>query len=221
VASGGVCGNGNFDPGEDCDDGNTSDGDCCSSTCTFEPAGSACPDDGNPCTDNKCNGLGVCLRINITGPCDDGSFCTVGDSCQAGVCQGAPRDCSAAGDQCSDGVCDEVAAECVGQTKPDGTGCDDSDLCTQSDVCLAGNCTGQNAVVCTPIDQCHDAGVCDPGTGVCSSPVKADGMACDDGDLCTQTDVCLTGMCMGGDPIVCTALDECHDVGVCDPASGA
>src|SRR5581483_2287784 len=57
------CGNGILDPGEDCDDGNTRDGDCCSSTCTFEPAGSAC-DDGNACTTNEtCDGAGTCAGV--------------------------------------------------------------------------------------------------------------------------------------------------------------
>src|SRR5437764_20391 len=32
------CGDGVLDPGEQCDDGNVQDGDCCSSTCRFEPA---------------------------------------------------------------------------------------------------------------------------------------------------------------------------------------
>jgi len=32
----GVCGDGNLDPGEDCDDGNTLAGDCCSPTCRNE-----------------------------------------------------------------------------------------------------------------------------------------------------------------------------------------
>ena len=40
TATPGLCGNGNVDPGEQCDDGNTANGDCCSSTCHFEPAGS-------------------------------------------------------------------------------------------------------------------------------------------------------------------------------------
>ena len=39
------CGNGIIEPGEDCDDGNTLDGDCCSASCQFEPADSPCPDD--------------------------------------------------------------------------------------------------------------------------------------------------------------------------------
>src|SRR5207245_3600351 len=47
-----VCGNGILDRGEQCDDGNNVDGDCCSSSCRFEAAGSAC-DDGNPCTANS------------------------------------------------------------------------------------------------------------------------------------------------------------------------
>ncbi len=37
-----TCGNGETDPGEDCDDGNVSDGDGCSAVCAFEPTG---PDD--------------------------------------------------------------------------------------------------------------------------------------------------------------------------------
>ena len=67
-ASGGItaerlCGNGALDTGEECDDGNLSDGDCCSSSCQFEAAGSACPDDGDPCTTNTCDGSGGCGQL--------------------------------------------------------------------------------------------------------------------------------------------------------------
>jgi cysteine-rich repeat protein len=31
------CGDGHLDEGEECDDGNTADGDGCSATCTYEP----------------------------------------------------------------------------------------------------------------------------------------------------------------------------------------
>ncbi|HZR79597.1 MAG TPA: myxococcus cysteine-rich repeat containing protein [Candidatus Binatia bacterium] len=37
-----VCGDGTVDAGEECDDGNTTDGDCCSSTCTRELVDPAC-----------------------------------------------------------------------------------------------------------------------------------------------------------------------------------
>lgn len=49
-------------PTEDCDDGNTTPGDCCSSTCQFEASGSSCQDDGDPCTGvEECDGSGACL----------------------------------------------------------------------------------------------------------------------------------------------------------------
>lgn len=54
------CGDGVVQPGETCDDGNTNDGDCCSSACQYESAGSAC-DDGVVCTAlDTCDGAGAC-----------------------------------------------------------------------------------------------------------------------------------------------------------------
>jgi hypothetical protein len=43
-------------------------------------------------------------------------------------------------------------------------------------------------VTCTAVDQCHSAGTCNPATGVCSNPSKANGTSCNDGNACTQTD---------------------------------
>jgi cysteine-rich repeat protein len=60
-----VCGNTFVEPGEDCDDGNTLDGDCCSSTCHFEPAANGCADDGNACTDDQCDGAGECQHVAV------------------------------------------------------------------------------------------------------------------------------------------------------------
>lgn len=57
-----TCGDGVLEPGEACDDGNRDDGDCCSSTCLWEAAGSPCVDDGEPCTRDVCNGTGTCLH---------------------------------------------------------------------------------------------------------------------------------------------------------------
>jgi cysteine-rich repeat protein len=56
------CGNGVVTPPEQCDDGNTANGDCCSSTCRYEPNGSSCPDDGNVCTTDLCNATGACVH---------------------------------------------------------------------------------------------------------------------------------------------------------------
>ena len=51
--------------------------------------------------------------------------------------------------------------------------------------------------------------------------VRADGTPCDDGDGCTRTDTCQGGVCVGADPVVCAAADQCHVPGTCNPASGA
>lgn len=60
-----VCGNGIVESGEDCDGGNSASGDCCSSTCHYESAGSVCSDEGNVCTDDECDGLGSCAHQPI------------------------------------------------------------------------------------------------------------------------------------------------------------
>lgn len=57
-----VCGDGAVELAEQCDDGNTLDGDCCAADCTFEPAGSACPGDGDVCTQDVCDGAGSCTH---------------------------------------------------------------------------------------------------------------------------------------------------------------
>ncbi len=116
-------------------------------------------------------------------------------------------------DACTNGACTHTAAA-------DGTSCSDGNACTQTDACKNGVCVGSDLVTCTAKDQCHDAGSCDPATGQCSNPVKADGSACDDGDACTQTDTCQAGACSGSNPVTCTASDACHVTGTCDSATG-
>jgi hypothetical protein len=91
----------------------------------------------------------------------------------------------------------------------------------QTDTCQAGVCVGANPVVCEASGQCRIPGECDPATGECSTPPKTEGVECDDGNACTRTDTCVAGECVGTDPVVCKASDQCHDGGVCDPATGA
>jgi cysteine-rich repeat protein len=87
TATPGNCGNSNVDPGEYCDDGNTDNGDCCSSTCQFEPANTPCNDHNTCTTGEKCTAFGTCVGFtacNTTLTCDIcGSKCKV----TAGVCK--------------------------------------------------------------------------------------------------------------------------------------
>src|SRR5262249_40887849 len=124
-------------------------------------------------------------------------------------------------DQCHvAGVCDPATGFCSNPTAGDGTACSDGDACTRVDSCQGGRCVGASPVVCTAQDQCHVAGACAPATGRCSRPPAAEGTACNDGNACTQTDTCRGGACVGANPAVCTAQDQCHVAGVCDPATG-
>ena len=168
-------------------------------------------------------GTGLCSNPNkVDGSsCNDSNACTQSDTCQAGACAGANPVVCAALDQCHDaGTCDSATGMCSNPMKMDGSSCNDSNACTQSDTCQAGACTGANPVTCAALDQCHDAGACDSATGICSNPNKADGSSCNDSNACTQTDTCQAGACTGANPVTCAALDQCHDAGTCDSATG-
>jgi RNA polymerase subunit RPABC4/transcription elongation factor Spt4 len=95
------------------------------------------------------------------------------------------------------GVCNSMTGACTNPTKRDGTTCSDGNACTRTDTCQAGACVGASPVICTALDQCHVAGVCDTGTGICSNPARPDGSACSDADACTQIDSCQAGVCQG------------------------
>ncbi|TME73608.1 MAG: hypothetical protein E6I48_11345 [Chloroflexi bacterium] len=141
------CGNGLLDAGEQCDDGNRVDGDCCSSSCRFEASGGACSDDGNPCTD-RCDGAGRCVHDPGPDglPCDPGNDCVLGGRCAQGVCvPGTPAPagtvCAGAFDPCGENVCDG-AGTCTHRPEPDGSPCTDWDDCTVNDACQGGVCRG-------------------------------------------------------------------------------
>src|SRR5438093_6357020 len=71
--------------------------------------------------------------------------------------------------------------------KANGTACDDNNACTSGETCQNGACgSPTSTVTCTALDQCHVAGTCDPMSGVCSNPNKANGTACDDNNACTR-----------------------------------
>ena len=199
--------------GSECASAFCADGVCCNTACDAGTC-DACSIAAGAASDGTC--------ALLTGPaCDDADACTQSDTCQAGACTGSNPVICAAQDGCHDpGTCDPATGVCSNPSKADGSACDDADACTQSDTCQAGACTGSNPVTCAAQDGCHDAGTCDPATGVCASPNKADGTACDDGNACTQSDSCQAGSCAGADPVACTAQDQCHDVGTCDPATG-
>jgi stigma-specific protein Stig1 len=69
-------------------------------------------------------------------------------------------------------------------------------------------------IVCTALDQCHTAGICDPSTTLCSNPIASDGATCDDGDACTAGDACSGGVCQRGPINVCCPPPTVNIAGV-------
>jgi hypothetical protein len=89
--------------------------------------------------------------------------------------------------------------------------CDDGNACTSGDSCQAGECRGV-PVVCTALDQCHAAGVCDPATGQCTNPALPNLTPCNDGNSSTSSDHCWNGVCAGlacQDPTAPDFCDTC------------
>jgi hypothetical protein len=169
------------------------------------PIGASCPDDGNICTDDVCDGEGTCQHVANSAPCDDGDACTTNDTCLAGDCVGTGKaGCAACRDAQDGAPCDDGDActapdtcrggACVGMALS-GTACDDGNACTEQDECASGTCRGR-PVTCDDGDPCtQDA--CDAVRGCVHSAAGAEGDACDDGDPCTEPDACESGTCAG------------------------
>ena len=181
------CGNGVGDAGEQCDDGNVRDGDCCTATCQLAAPGALCTD-ANVCTDNACDGSGACVATNNTAACNDDVFCTVGETCWSGSCGGGTPNPCQDGISCTNDFCHPTFG-CVHLVND--SLCADGDPCT-TDVC-------EYPIPYPPIGCFH---------------YPATGPACDDGNLCTPTDTCQGGACIGSGHVGC---DDCL---ACDPDTG-
>ena len=230
-------------------------------------------------------GTGACARSGVLS-CEGGELI---DSCQSGVpaeldesCNGIDEDCDGTADEdyvptatsCGVGACaasgstacvsGAVTDDCVplpesietcnglddncdGAIDENGAAlCDDSDACTETDMCVDGLCVNGDTVECGAPDDCWVAGSCDPGTGLCSDPTPADdlrcddgnpctriaclgddcvvhpfgdGTPCDDGDACTVGETCRFAICWGGEPLDCDDGEACT-LDLCDPELG-
>lgn len=117
------------------------------------------------------------------------------DDLDAGECTVA-EDCPVVAGPCRERACINHAC----RPKNVEGSCDDGDLCTTGDHCVAGSCVA-TPVVCQALDTCHARGACDPGSGTCSHPTRPDDSVCDDEDSCTLVDTCMGGNCVGsGEP---------------------
>jgi MYXO-CTERM domain-containing protein len=221
--------------------------------CAYSPKADSTPcDDGNVCTQNDtcqsgickpgsattCPALDACHLPGTCNPqtgcsspaqpdgtkCDDANACTGGDTCQNGICAGAPIDCPWI-DACHPGVCDPTTGLCsnlpdpnCGQGGPSVPG-GSVQVCSDDTGCPLDHPHCVDHVCCTSTckDPCFSCALPDsPGT-CAHAPAGVDLR-----DDCGAAADCLStcdgnGMCVGADaqtqcePSRCT--DASHGLG--------
>eukprot|EP01064_Diplonema_japonicum_P027625 TRINITY_DN401_c6_g1_i3.p1 TRINITY_DN401_c6_g1~~TRINITY_DN401_c6_g1_i3.p1 ORF type:complete len:2382 (+),score=700.28 TRINITY_DN401_c6_g1_i3:234-7379(+) len=219
----GMCVEGsNTADGTPCDDANaaTVEDKCAAGICVGvdKCMGKACT------TNNECKNAqgscdintGNCVFTNKPNdvPCDDGNAITSSDKCTDGTCGGVDLCASTScvpSDECHTAHCNPQTGKCFELEKTNGG--DGS----------AVKCITCTNVVCTDLGECKKTSVCDPSTGICTNENMPDNTPCDDGNMDTVEDTCTAGVCTGVNKCAnatCVAMDDCHDVGVCDKNTG-
>ena len=195
-----------------CDDANfcTSDDVCVKGFCTGT---SVDCDDGTPCTQDVCAPLSGCVYFARPGKCDDGDACTDGDVCADGACKSGDAVQCDDDNLCTADSCDSTI-RCV--HKPLQLDCDDGNACTLNDRCTSGICLPGKEDTCDDANDCT-VDLCDEATG-CLHDKTDDGSDCSDGDLCTESDSCVSGAC-SATPTVCDDDNTCT-ADSCDQKTG-
>jgi cysteine-rich repeat protein len=214
----GVCGDGIVQTfrGEVCDDGNTSDGDLCSSACVPTECGDGVVNPGEECDDANTEDNDGCSRACVLEECGDG------DTQESEECDdGNSNDNDACTNVCT------LPPVCGDGLEQDGEECDDGntiddDTCTNA--CELNLC-GDGVVQPEHGEQCDDANTADADgcsaacrTELCGDNVLqvARGELCDDGNTLSGDGCnagCFTEYC--GDGVVQPTLGE-----RCDSSSG-
>lgn len=186
------CGDGNSDPGEACDDGNSLDCDGCSSLCVLEACGNGSTECAEECDDFNVDACDGCSTTCIVEECGNGII-DCGEECDDGVANGTPESdclpelctrgtlctpdsdgpCIPCGDDLDcdqNGRCGSAGLRCTeGVCEASPLDCDDQNPCTIDTCDPVDGCTHalQPAVSvpeCTPDDGC-DVAICDAELG--------------------------------------------------------
>ncbi len=229
-----------------CDDGNPcTTGDACSGgSCVTTPVSGTTCGSGLVCDQGTCvtacwlddrrvdagvvDGCKKCdpaqstttWTIAVDAGCNDGNACTLGDRCNpSGVCIGGSVIACPLGDAChAASTCDQQTGACGGDVAlADGTPCEGIHFCL-SGACTRGCRLDGGVVLPGVVNPENPCEVCDPAIdGTHWSAL--DDVDCDDGNRCTLSR-CVAGACTITTSVKCAALDGCHEVGECDPATG-
>jgi len=179
-----VCGDGVLDAGEQCDDGGTAAGDCCSATCQFESAITSCRAAAGAC--------------DLAETCDGTSAICPSDEKLTSVCRTAAGDCDVA--ESCDGVTDTCPSD-----QFDPALCDDGVYCNGDETCNAGLCETGSPPLCT-----GSTPLCDEAIGNCSACLVD--LDCSNGAFCDGTEICNAGVCdLGAAPTCESPTPLCDD----------
>jgi hypothetical protein len=203
-----VCGNGQVEGTELCDDGNEVNTDACRNDCTLPLCGDGILDAGEQCDGASVGGAtcgGCAGTVSCTASCTlDTSACTNGICSDAETCSSCPLDCRHGGATCGNGICEAgdgencltCATDCRGQQggKPSSRYCCGAPGGVSNVGCSAtqcGSCTTSAATSCC-------------GDGACGSGENATNCSRD----CGATPVCGDLSCNGTET-KCTCAGDC------------
>ncbi|WAS93433.1 DUF4215 domain-containing protein [Nannocystis punicea] len=239
-----VCGNGQLEPGEQCDDGNTMDGDTCQADCTTPPGencGNSMVDEGEECDDgnqvsmdgceNNCTETALPASCgdgvsNGDEECDDGNdintdACT--NTCEDAVCgDGLVHEGVEACDDGNDVETDDCLSTCEAASCGDGFTWEGIEFCDDGNQVDDDDCpdscsepgTDGEYLGCGPMGECPEGSDCQEVTGV-------------EGNFCSPQ--CAMSMCppAGAQAQAQCALismgmgDPTHCVALCPPGDDA
>jgi cysteine-rich repeat protein len=242
-----TCGDGNLDPGEECDDGNSSNEDACLNDCTAATCGDGFVQLGvEECDDGNSSNTDACLNDCVAATCGDGYLQEGVEECDDGNTipgDGCDESCAFEYD-CGDGIVDP-GEECDDNNSSNGDDCLNSCLLATCgdgylwegvEECDDGNSSNADAclndcVIATcgdgylqeGVEECDDGNLV-PGDG-CDETCTLEPTCEDDVQNGDETGVDCGGSCPGcpdGDP--CNVNDDCQsdfcDDGICASLPG-
>ncbi|MBU6283188.1 hypothetical protein KGQ64_13175, partial [bacterium] len=250
MTGGSYCSDGVVDPGEDCDDGNRVNGDCCSYDCKFESAATVCrPSQGICDTAESCTGASGTCPVDVvapagtscrvsTGECDPPEACTGSSgACPVDSKSPAGTACTSDGNACTADQCDGTNAACqhppgnAGTVCRTSTGpCDVVEVCTGSSATCPNDGVAPSGTVCrAPAGLCDVAEVCNGSTKVCPSDLLATAgtvcrsaaSVCDVAEVCSGVSASCPADVFASAGAECRpAVDSCDVAEFCTGSSG-
>ena len=219
-----VCGDGEVQAGEACDDGNADNSDACLDSCVAASCGDGYVGPGEACDDGNDDDLDACSNGCALTSCGDGII-QEGEECD----DGNDDDSDACINTCLKAICGDGKVQAGVEACDDGNA-DDTDACVAG--CQAAKCG--DGLVQAGVEACDDGDddESDECTTLCAPPACDDGIKSGSesdvdcgGAMCSKCTIdkacgvggdCGSGFCSAG---VCAVAPSCKAIKQGDPAA--